>query len=337
MDLRIGVVPRAKTILDVAFGRARQSVLEAKRDIFKRQHEHKVKRIENIRIQVAASNVCAQLQSITDAFPTYDHLAPFYRELLKATLDLVVFKESLGALKWAAQRTRALQRQFAGQIEKSRMQQLHTMRAAFFGRVSSVVDQIDDALQNLEDARKILKRFPTIKTSIPTVVIAGMPNAGKSTLLRALTGSEPEIKPYPFTTKNIMLGYRGVREAKIQFVDTPGLLDRPLSERNPIEKQTILALTHIARVVLFIIDASGTGGYTVKAQLDLLREIRKEFDMPFIVVANKMDISGAKPIKDTFSISAENGDGINDVATAVEEAVAKATQKTSPEAQTKTQ
>jgi len=324
MDLKIGAVPRAKTILDVAFRRAKAKADEAKESIFRKDFEEKIRRVEHIRIQSAASNLCEQLEFVREAFPSYGELAPFYQELVKATMDYVIFKQSLGAMKWAEGRIRILQRQTAYQITTARIQQIHTIRAAFFGRASSVIEQVDGALKSLEEARKILKTYPTLKTSIPTVVIAGMPNSGKSTLLKAITGSNVEIKPYPFTTKQIMLGYKEMKNGKVQFVDTPGLLDRPLSERNPIEKQAVLALKHIATVILFVLDTSETGGYPLQDQLSLLREIRKNFTIPIIVVANKTDLD-SKPVKDTLIISAEKGTGISEVAVAVEKAIATAT------------
>jgi len=78
---------------------------------------------------------------------------------------------------------------------------------------------------------------------------------------------------------------------KVQVMDTPGLLDRPLTDRNPIEKQAIIAIKHLARVILFILDPTETCGYPYDYQLRVLAEIRKEFkDIPIVVALNKIDL-----------------------------------------------
>jgi nucleolar GTP-binding protein len=74
-------------------------------------------------------------------------------------------------------------------------------------------------------------------------------------------------------------------------IDTPGLLDRPLEERNEIELQAISALKHVGKVILYIIDPSETCGYSLDTQMHLLEEIKNMFSVPFLIVANKKDIS----------------------------------------------
>lgn len=135
-----------------------------------------------------------------------------------------------------------------------------------------------------------MKKIPNVKDMF-TVVIAGAPNVGKSTLLKALTESEPEIAPYPFTTKNILLGYIKDVKHEIQVIDTPGLLDRKLEEKNIIEKQAILALKHLANVIIFVFDPTETCGFSKEYQVNVYRSIRENFsDKNIIVVINKIDL-----------------------------------------------
>jgi nucleolar GTP-binding protein len=123
------------------------------------------------------------------------------------------------------------------------------------------------------------------------VVVAGYPNTGKSSFVRAVSSAKPEIAEYPFTTKNIILGHFTYNNSRIQIIDTPGILDRPMSERNPIELQAITAIRHVANVVIFIIDPSLSCGYTLEGQLDLLNEIKEMFPtLPVVVVINKVDL-----------------------------------------------
>lgn len=54
-----------------------------------------------------------------------------------------------------------------------------------------------------------------------------------------------------------------------QVVDTPGILDHPLEERNTIEMQAVTALAHLQCCVLYFIDISEQCGYTIKEQVRL--------------------------------------------------------------------
>ena len=108
---------------------------------------------------------------------------------------------------------------------------------------------------------------------------------------------------------------------KIQFADTPGALDRPMGKMNLIERQAFLVLKHIAEKIFFIIDPSETCGYTIDAQLNLLHNIEKKFDLPLVVILNKCDIDtdNIEIIKDRLKkkklieVSAEKNKGINEI------------------------
>ena len=83
---------------------------------------------------------------------------------------------------------------------------------------------------------------------------------------------------------------------RIQFVDTPGILDRPAEERNQIEKQALSAMMNVANIILFILDPSEHCGYPMDVQLHLLDEVKGMVDVPLIVVANKSDFRTRKDI-----------------------------------------
>ena len=76
----------------------------------------------------------------------------------------------------------------------------------------------------------------------------------------------------------------------MQFIDTPGVLDRLPEERNPIERQAMAAIANIADVILFILDPSEQCGFPLENQVRLFEEIRSSMDVPLVVVANKSDI-----------------------------------------------
>jgi len=166
-----------------------------------------------------------------------------------------------------------------------------SIRRASFGRMASVMKSIEKDLLFLNDARQKLRFMPTVDPDLPTIIVAGYPNVGKSSFMTAVTGARPEIASYPFTTKGVGVGHFTRGHQRYQVVDTPGLLDRPLSERNEIELQAIAALRHLRGAVLYILDPSEHCGFSLEEQLRLLEDIQAWLRLPVLVVANKVDIS----------------------------------------------
>ncbi len=124
--------------------------------------------------------------------------------------------------------------------------------------------------------------------------LVGFPNAGKSTLLGAISAAHPKVAAYPFTTLNPVVGVvelPGYRRTTV--ADIPGLIEGAHETRGLGHE----SLRHILRckLLLFVLDASGENGRDPLADLQtLLREI-KLYDpslakRPRAIVANKMDL-----------------------------------------------
>jgi nucleolar GTP-binding protein len=96
--------------------------------------------------------------------------------------------------------------------------------------------------------------LPNIDPDLFTMVIANAPNVGKSSLVSCPSTAKSKVAKYPFTTKQIHVGQIFVKGDRVQVIDTPGLLDRPLDEMNKAELQTVLALRYLAKVVVFLVD-----------------------------------------------------------------------------------
>ena len=78
-----------------------------------------------------------------------------------------------------------------------------------------------------------------------------------------------------------------------QLVDTPGLLERPMDERNDIEMQAIAALSHVGDLVLFLFDVTEESGTSIEAQKSLREEIESMLgDTPMLTVVGKADLLG---------------------------------------------
>ena len=169
--------------------------------------------------------------------------------------------------------------------------------------------------------------MPTIDFKATTAVIAGFPNVGKSTLLRQLTTAEPKVADYPFTTTGIQIGHLEHKWAHFQFIDTPGLLDRPVQDMNEIELNAMVALEHLANIVFYIFDASETSGYPLESQLNLYNEIKHVFKTPVQCIFNKMDLiedqehvnKYIEQVENPLMLSASKGTGVPEIIAKMEE------------------
>ena len=251
---------------------------------------NRVIRTESEKLKVYTKTLVDYLDAIVKKFPNIDSLPEFYNELLRLTIDYDYLKKSLGALTWASTKLEELSRVYLKSLRScAAKSDVNKIMKGYYGRTSSLLRQIDKHLQFIEESRKIMKNYPTLKTDLFTVAITGFPNIGKSTLLSKLTPAKPEIKNYAFTTKQINQGYANYGLRKVQFVDTPGVLDR--DKMNAIESQAYLVLKYLVNVIVYVIDL--TEPYPLKQQEELLKKL-KEFDKPVIVYLSKTDIIDSK-------------------------------------------
>jgi nucleolar GTP-binding protein len=243
-------------------------------------------RTESEKLKVFSRTLTEYLDNIVKKFPNIDNLPEFYTELIRLTIDYDMLKKSLGALSWAHKRLDELSRIYLKRLRgcESKGDVNHLMKE-YYGRTSSIMHQISKNLRYIEESRKIMKNYPALKTDLYTVAITGFPNIGKSTLLSKLTPAKPEIKDYAFTTKQLNQGYAWYETRKVQFVDTPGVLDR--GKMNNIELQAYLILRYQAHLIIYVIDL--TEPYPIKLQEELLKKL-KELDKPVIVYLSKTDI-----------------------------------------------
>ena len=97
------------------------------------------------------------------------------------------------------------------------------------------------------------------------------------------------------------------------MVDTPGLLDRPMTERNKIEMQAIAALENVGDIVLFLIDPSESSGMSLQDQGHLLGEVTELLaDRPLLRVYSKSDLHEENE-NEVLRISSITGDGIEEL------------------------
>lgn len=163
---------------------------------------------------------------------------------------------------------------------------------------------------------------PAVKTTLKIVLkiisdigIAGLPNAGKSTLLKAMTNAKPKIDSYPFTTLSPNLGVLRDNKKNIIIADMPGIIEGAHQGKGI----GLQFLRHIERthLLILVIDASG------KDPIGEYRALMNEFHSydpqlikkPRIVVFNKIDLIDRTPAvglkENVFFISALKGTGVD--------------------------
>jgi GTPase len=144
--------------------------------------------------------------------------------------------------------------------------------------------------------------FRLVLKSIADVGLVGYPNAGKSSLMNAITQARPKTAPYPFTTLQPQIGV--VRnpdgsggEQRLLLADIPGLIEGASENRGLGHR----FLRHIERcaLLLIMVDMAGTDGRDPRDDYrHLLRELKLYspdlLRKPRLVAANKMDVPEAK-------------------------------------------
>ncbi len=318
--MMIPTIPTPDEILDKGFSRGKKAA-----DLLRTQKipKHlKGKKIEERRVVTACQVIKDKLKSILDAVPEIEELHPFYQDYIDITVGVDSMKQALGALNWAYGILAQLEREYSRKFKRNPSEKASSIQREAYGRIASVVNKIEKDLDFLDFAKSKLRNMPTIDFEATTIVIAGFPNVGKSTLLRQISGADPQVADYPFTTKGIQIGHTERHWKSIQIIDTPGLLDRPVLEMNDIEMNAIVALEHLADAILFIFDGSETCGFHLESQYNLLKQIEKIFgEIPIIYLFNKMDIEQDEEYinqfvddpKNTLFISALDGEGIDKI------------------------
>ena len=162
-------------------------------------------------------------------------------------------------------------------------------------------------------------------------VLAGLPNAGKSTLLNKLAGGLlSPVTSKPQTTRQNILAISEGDNYQVVFVDTPGFLQPRYKLQQTMVNAVDRAVGEEADLVVFMLDAAAP--YDLNA--GLVEKLKKVF-CPIFLVINKTDLvpddsrlkeledSARKdlPVSRAFCISAAQGKGVDELKQAVIEAM----------------
>ena len=208
-----------------------------------------------------------------EAFPRLDDIHPFYADMINVLYDRQHYKIALGSLNQAMGLIDGISKDYVRLLKYAdSLFRCKSLKRAALGRMATVLKKLNASLGYLEHVRQHLSRLPSIDPSERTVIVCGYPNVGKSSFMNKVTRADVEVQPYPFTTKSLFLGHMDYRAVRWQVIDTPGILDRPLDERNTIEMVAITALAHLRAAVLYFVDISEQCGHSIAAQLASLQQ-----------------------------------------------------------------
>lgn len=168
--------------------------------------------------------------------------------------------------------------------------------------VADIRKKISQVRQELQQKKGPKRQDPS---SIPQegagrVVLAGPPNGGKSSLLKALTNAEPEIGPWPFTTREPAQGMAPWEDIQFQLIDLPAL------SREHMEPW-VMNLVRSAGLLLLVVDHTSPGvleeigeteailaGYKVFVRPPAGEAERGGLVVSTLLLLNKIDLPGGE-------------------------------------------
>lgn len=149
-----------------------------------------------------------------------------------------------------------------------------------------------------------VRHFELELKTIADIGLVGFPNAGKSTLLGAVSAAKPKVAAYPFTTLHPILGTVDFDDfTRLSIADIPGLIDG--AHNNIGLGHSFLKHIERTKILLFVIDMSGQEGMdpienynSLKSELELYM---KGLSLrPSLIAANKMDLPDSKENLERF-------------------------------------
>ncbi|KNE58961.1 small GTP-binding protein domain [Allomyces macrogynus ATCC 38327] len=286
---RIQVVPSANDFVDIILSKTQRKTPTV---VHPNYSIGRIRQFYMRKVKFAQEAFNEKFQALLQAFPKLDDIHPFYSDLMNVLYDKDHYKLALGQLNTARHLVEQIAKDYVRLLKfGDSLYRCKQLKRAALGRMATLVKGLKDSLAYLEQVRQHLARLPSIDPNTRTLLVCGYPNVGKSSFMNKLTRADVEVQPYAFTTKSLFVGHMDYEYVRWQVIDTPGILDHPLEDRNTIEMQSITALAHLKAAILYFIDLSEQCGYSIKEQVSLFHSIRPLFaNKPVLLVVNKIDV-----------------------------------------------
>ncbi len=286
---QIPVVPNSSNLIDIILSKTQRKTPTVVHSGWKIT---RIRRFYMRKVKFTMTSIEEKIESIVKTFPKLDDIHPFYGDLINILYDKDHYKMALGYLNNAKNICSKLTSDYIKLLKYAdSLYRCKQLKVAALGRMATTMKKLNSSLNYLEEVRKHLGRLPSIDPNTRTLILTGFPNVGKSSFMNKITYAGSEVQPYPFTTQSLFAGHTYYKNTKWQVIDTPGILDRPLEERNTIEMQAITAMAHLEACILYFIDISESCGYSIDVQIKLFESIKPLFkNKPLVLVLNKTDL-----------------------------------------------
>jgi len=325
---QIAKIPEASDLIDIVLSKTQRKTPTQICQGFRIQ---RIRKFYMRKVKFMQEAVSEKLTAIIDGFPKLNDIHPFYADLMNVLYDRDHYKLALGHCNKAKAICDSIATDYVRLLKYAdSLYRAKQLKRAALGRSCTLLKKLKSSLSYLEEVRKHLGRLPSIDTNARTLIVTGFPNVGKSSFINNVTNANVDVQPYAFTTQNLFVGHTDYKYARWQVIDTPGILDHPLDQRNTIEMQAITALAHLNAAILFLLDISESCGYTIDQQIALFQSIKPLFQAkPLVIVLTKSDLQKFSELPQTerskieglareanaylIQMSNISGDGIADV------------------------
>lgn len=260
-------ITKSKDILDAVINKVRRV-----KDYQRNDMAHKY-------ISLYQIEVTEKLKYVSDKLPDYDTVNEYYGMMFKNICPKSTMEKYRNHItsnitvinKLAERYKRQLMKMQGSRSKKHDKDYFVRIKKEFVGRLSSVLRNLDSTFDKLLNLEKEFKRIANPDFNLKTIVLVGIPNAGKTTYLTKITEATPEINSYAFTTKALNVGYFKRRQETFQVIDTPGLIHHDFKEMNAIEKQAIAAIKAISDLIVFVYNPT----LNEKEQRDMITTLKE--------------------------------------------------------------
>ena len=231
-----------------------------------------------------------RLKGINDKLPDYEIKNEYYQMMFKnicSKSTMEKYKNHIVSTitvvnKISEQYKRLLLRMQSRRSSKFDKDKFVRIKKEYVGRIASVIKNLDSTFSKLLDLEKEFARIASPDFNLGTIVLVGIPNAGKTTYLTKITEATPEINSYAFTTKALNIGFFKRRQDIYQVIDTPGLIHTEFKDMNAIEKQAIAAIKAISDLIVFVYNPT----LNKEQQTDMLKTLKENNPDKKIVVSS---------------------------------------------------